>query len=143
VSLGTASNSPPGENLGSWAADSRDGFPSCPLQGCDFLLSRTGIGEKHFNIRALEDSTCSAYLSFRFELVVPSGTDYDLIVTGTGFSCAPDCTAQAGTGVTENLVTFTNDVSGPDDDFTVGIEVRFFGGSSCQEWTLNVYRRQC
>ena len=143
VSLSTASNTPPGENLGSWAADSRDGFPSCPLQGCDFLLSRTGVGEKHFNITALEDSTCSAYLSFRFELLVPAGIDYDLIVTGTGFSCDPDCTATAGTGVTEVLSAFKDDVAGPDDDFTVGIEVRFFGGSSCQPWTLNVYRRQC
>jgi hypothetical protein len=75
---------------------------------------------------------------------VPAGIDYDLYITGTGFSCSPaSCSSLLGTGQPEILRASKDDVAGPDDDFTVGIEVRFFGGSSCQEWTLNVYRRQC
>jgi len=135
------SNSPPGENLGTYDADSSSGFPLCAGQGCEFLLTRTGRRGKYFTITASEDSTCTAYISLRLELVVPTGVNYDFFVTGGGFLCDPDCSG-TGPGTTE-IVVYANDDPGSDDSFTAAIEVRHSGGASCQFWALNVYRRGC
>jgi hypothetical protein len=136
------SNSSPGEQLGHYDADSASGFLCTTTHGCDYELTRTGTRGRHFTIIAREGATtCSAYISLRFDLLVPAGVDYDLFATGSGFSCYPSCSG-TGSGATESIVVYANDTSS-DNGFTAGIEVRYWGGASCQPWTLNVYRRAC
>ncbi|MEJ7731424.1 MAG: MopE-related protein [Polyangiaceae bacterium] len=141
VQSGGASNVAPGENLGSWNADSSSGFPFCSGDGCDALLTRTGTRGKFFNIGAIEDSDCSAYISLRFDLDVPAGVDYDLYITGTACFADP-AFSQTGAG-DKSIVVWCSDVSGDDDSFTANVEVRYASGSSCTPWTLSVYRHEC
>jgi len=60
------------------------------------------------------------------ELLVPAGVNYDLFVTGAGFSCEPfNCSSTApGSGATESIVVYANDTAS-DDSFTAAIEVRY------------------
>jgi hypothetical protein len=137
------SNTSPGENLGPFDADASSGF-LCPGQGCDFLLARTGTRGRFFQITAREGSTCCAYVSLRFELVVPPGVDYDLYVTGAPLCDSVGCSSRGGTGADESLVVWSNDdCAAADDTFTAVVEVRYLSGASCAPWVLNVYRREC
>lgn len=137
-----SSNSAPGEAFGTWDADACSGFV-CGCSGCvnEPTLTRTGTRGRFFNITAREDSSCSAYISVRFELTVPSGVDYDLYVTGGGCFADPGFTA---TGAGNHIITvWCNDSGGSDDTFSATAEVRWISGASCSPWTLKVYRRQC
>jgi hypothetical protein len=135
------SNSPPGEFLGTFDADSADGFV-CPSSGCDFQLSRTGTQGRYFTINLHEGSSCCAYIGARFELIVPSGADYDLYVTGNACFANP---AFSSTNAGNDVISVwcNDDCSSADDSFTANVEVRYHGGASCSPWTLNVYRREC
>jgi len=138
-------NASPGEFLGSFDADSVYGF-LCDSGGtCEGpILNRQGTRGRYFNIQALESSSCCAYTSLRFELVVPPGVDYDLYLSGNGCSVDPAWQSINGAGTTENIVVWCDDAcNGDDDSFNVNVEVRHYGGASCQPWTLNVYRRNC
>jgi len=140
-----ATNSAPGEYLGSFDADSVYGFGCTSGGSCEGpIATRTGTQGRFFNIDGLESSSCCAYSALRFELVVPAGADYDLYLGGTGCFADPDWSSTKGTGQTETITIFCDDdCGGADNSFTVNGEVRFYGGSSCQPWTLNVYRRNC
>jgi hypothetical protein len=143
VQLSGHSNAAPGENLGTYDADSATGFV-CPGQGCDFLLTRSGTQGRFLQIRANEGSTCCAYLSLRFELVVPAGANYDLYVAGAPVCDPFGCSSTKGTGQTELVTAWSNDDCGAaDNSFTAVVEVRYVGGTACQPWQLRVYRREC
>lgn len=137
-----STNSPPGEAFGTWDADACSGFV-CGCSGCvnEPSLTRTGTRGRFFTITANEASSCSAYVSVRFELTVPAGVDYDLYVTGSGCFADPGF---SGTGPGNHIITvWCNDSGGSDDSFTANAEVRWISGASCSPWTLKVYRRQC
>ena len=143
VVLSGHSNASPGDNLGTYDADSSTGF-LCPGQGCDFLLTRTGRRGQFFQITAHEGSSCCAYVGLRFELIVPAGVDYDLYVNGAPICDPFACNSRRGTGLSETIDAWRgDDCAAVDDSFTAVVEVRYVGGSSCQAWTLNVYRREC
>lgn len=139
-----ASNTAPGQNLGDFAADAAYGF-GCASDGCEGpIVTQTGTRGKFFNISALEDSSCCAYVSLRFELVVPPGVDYDLHVTGNACMADPGFQSLNGAGLNEVITVWCeDDCGGGDTGFDAGIEVRYYGGHSCDPWTLNVYRREC
>ncbi|NUO52960.1 MAG: hypothetical protein HOV80_29285 [Polyangiaceae bacterium] len=144
TSNGGYSNASPGEYLGTWEADSVYGFGCLSGGSCEGpIVTRTGTQGAYFNIDADEASTCSAYVSLRFELLVPAGVDYDLYVGGTGCMADPGWQSLNGTGQTETIVIWCDDVSAAENGFHVDVEVRHYSGSSCQPWTLNVNRRQC
>ncbi len=140
-----ASNAPPGQDLGAFGADSYYGFGCSSGGSCEGPISSvTGTQGRYFDIGALESSSCCSYVSLRFELVVPPGIDYDLFVTGTGCFADPDFQSINGTGVNETITVWCeDDCGGADNGFDAGIEVRYYSGSSCDPWTLNVYRRAC
>jgi hypothetical protein len=139
------SNASPGEYLGAFDADSYYGFLCDGGGTCEGpVVTRTGTRGRYFNIEANEASGCCAYVGMRFELSVPPGADYDLYVSGTGCFADPGWQSINGTGQTENIVIWCNDdCGGADNSFDVNVEVRHYGGASCQPWTLNVYRRNC
>jgi hypothetical protein len=134
------SNVPPGENLGSFDADSCAGG-YCTCLGCPFLLSRSGTRGRYFQITAREASACSAYVALRFELIVPPGADYDLYVSG-GCRCAPTGCSSTASG-NDSVVVYCDDTGAGNDGFTAQVEVRYYSGRACEPWTLNVYRREC
>ncbi len=142
--VSSASNTAPGESLGTFDADAASNFPTCGSQPCRFLASRTGQQGRFFQVGGHEASTCSAYTALRFELVVPSGANYDLIVTG-GCQCvngagAASCTS-SGTG-NERVDVFCNE-TGADDSFTAVAEVRYVSGGACGSWSLAVSGGGC
>ncbi|MBK7579760.1 MAG: hypothetical protein IPI67_06070 [Myxococcales bacterium] len=138
-----SSNSAPGQLLGTWDADACSGFV-CGCSGCvnEASLTKTGTQGQFFTITANEASSCSAYVSVRFELTVPTGVNYDLYVTGTGCFSDPVGFYSASPG-NDIITIWCDDSSGSDDSFTANVEVRYSSGRSCSPWTLKVYRRQC
>jgi hypothetical protein len=139
------SNTAPGEYLGSFAADSVYGFACASGGSCEGpIVTKTGTRGRYFTIDALEQSACCAYTSLQFELTVPAGVDYDLIVSGNGCVADPDTISDNPSGQTETITVYCDDdCGGFDNGFYVDVEVLYYGGSSCDPWTLNVYRRQC
>jgi hypothetical protein len=145
--LSGASNTPStAEYLGSFVADSADGF-LCSPSPCALRLSRTGTGGRYFEVVARESSTClTSSPRMRVVLTVPSGMSYALRASGSGFSCVTSTglasCEDAGTG-TLGINLIASNRAGEDDTFTAGIEVRPLGGSSCQLWTLYVSSGGC
>ena len=139
------SNSSPGEDLGIWDADAVYGFGCFSGGSCEGpILTASGTRGRYFTIDANEGSGCCAYLGMRFELVVPPGVDYDLYLSGSACSVDPAWQSLNGTGTNELInVWCDDDCGGADDSFSVGVEIRYFSGASCQPWELRVYRRQC
>jgi hypothetical protein len=131
----------PGEYLGEYDADRASGF-FCTSDSCSLAVSRTGTTGRYFYVIAHENSDCPADLGVEVQLIVPPGIDYDLYVTG-GDTCASGCYSVNGTGQNETIFVNKADNYGSDDTFTLYIEVRFYSGSSCSPWTLNVYTRNC
>jgi hypothetical protein len=140
-----ATNSAPGEYLGTFDADSVYGFGCSSGGSCEGpIVTKTGTQGRFFTIDGHEASSCCAYSALRFELVVPAGIDYDLYLGGTGCFADPDWQSTKGSGQNEVITIFCDDdCGGADNSFTVNGEIRFYGGSSCTPWTLNVYRREC
>jgi hypothetical protein len=139
------SNGAPGEDLGDWDADAVYGTLCTGGGSCQGpIVTRTGTQGRFFTIDAVEGSGCCAYVSMRFELLVPPGADYDLFVSGSGCFADPGWQSINGTGQTESIVVWCNDdCAGANNSFTTNVEVRHYSGASCSPWTLNVYRRQC
>lgn len=139
------SNSAPGEFLGSVDSDAVYGL-GCFLGGtCEGpVITEQGTTGRFFTIEAYEDSSCCAYVGMRFELIVPAGVDYDLILSGTACQADPAFTSVNATGVNEVIsVWCEDDCGGASNTFDVNVEVRYFSGSSCEPWTLNVLRGAC
>ena len=64
--------------------------------------------------------------------------DYDLFVYR---SCngSPVATSRAD----ETITARSGDAFAKDDDFDYWVEVRFFGGASCSQWTPSSYGHDC
>jgi hypothetical protein len=103
-------------------------------------ITRSSFGEMWYRFRVEEDSTSSIYISFRVQLDVPAGVDYDLYVHGGGSCSSCIRSGTAGTGTDEDVLVRWDDVPILDDGRDVYVEVRFFSGSTtdCGGWTLTV-----
>lgn len=128
--------------LGSAPGDDACGL-WCDESDWQLVNTTTGIGGKYFEFTALETSICNADVYVEFKLIVPPGVDYDLYVSGA-CSCDPaSCMTSGGTGVDETILAWCDDSLVYDDDFTALVEVRYYDGSSCDEWELKVYGTDC
>ncbi|MBI5502320.1 MAG: hypothetical protein HY907_18900 [Deltaproteobacteria bacterium] len=103
-------------------------------------ITRSSYGEMWYRFRVEEDSTSSVYISFRVQLDVPAGVDYDLYVHGGGSCSSCIRSGTAATGVDEDVLVRWEDTFAIDDGRDVYVEVRFFSGSTtdCGGWTLTV-----
>lgn len=140
------SNQPPGENLGSFPADSNSGF-LCPAQPCAVVTSKSGATGRYFQASAAEASACGGHVGMDFWLdLFDTPADYDLVVTGKPADCfcePSDCrSANAGTTY-EYVLVWCIDESFEYDGFSVNVEVRHRSGSSCMPWTLEVSAGGC
>jgi hypothetical protein len=139
------SNTSPGEFLGSVDADAVYGV-GCLFGGtCEGpVVVEQGTQGRFFTVEAFEESSCCAYVGMRFELVVPPGVDYDLHLSGNGCQVDPAWSSLGGPGADEVIsVWCDDDCGGASNTFQVNVEVRYFSGSSCEPWTLNVKRGAC
>lgn len=128
-------------DVGEVDADTRCGVACSVTTAWQVVDSRTGTGEAWFKA-TLHDKIgiCSADLSNRIKLSVPSGVDYDLYLWD---SCGGTKLAESrkGLGVDE-VITYTIDDIGLGDGSQVyWIEVRFNAGGSCNEWSLTIEGR--
>ncbi len=139
------SNSAPGQDLGDHNSDSYYGTFCTSGGNCAGpIQTQTGTRGRYFHIDALEGSSCCSYVSMRFELVVPPGSDYDLYITGNGCFADPGFQSLNGTGANETITIWCDDdCGGADNGFGLDVEVRYYNGASCDPWTLNVYNRAC
>lgn len=104
------------------------------------FASTTGRTSAWFRARVLENSSCTASIAHRIDLIVPAGVDYDLYVyrpcgTLVGFSAN-------GVGLTESVTVSQSD-SPVEDSFDYWVEVRFFTGESCTNWTITFFGHPC
>jgi hypothetical protein len=127
--------------VGSYAGDTVCGSV-CPLNygnGHNFA-TRTGRSEAVYIAEALEVSSCLGNLEHAIELQVPDGIDYDLYVYR---NCALVGYSNLSAGKDEYVVISTDDFPGGDQDFYYQVEVRWYSGSSCQDWTLKFWGYTC
>ena len=114
---------------------------SCTASNWYTFATRTGRGEAWFGSRVNECNLqffCCADLTARITLQVPPGIDYDLYAWS---ACGVLLGSSAnGTGQTDQITLSRNDTCGgfsdPNDSFDFWIEVRWYSGGSCSNWTV-------
>lgn len=134
------SNSSPGSSLGTFDGDA---------SGCVYRGGTTGTQGGFFSWVIKEGSDWPSDLAGKMLLVVPAGTEYDLFVTVSDYSCqkwtgsswtSGSCWGSQTTyGADEAVEIFKSDNWGSDDSRTVLIDIRFYGGASCTPWELKIY----
>jgi len=129
-------------DLGSFDGDTACGF-FCPSNtSWDQFATRNGSNSAWFRARVVESSTtCSATIEHQIRLIVPPGVDYDLHVYRPCGTLVGSSTL--GAGQTESVTVSQNDGAGGDNSFDYWIEVRYFAGSSCSNWTLQLFGHNC
>ena len=128
-------------DLGSFDGDTACGF-LCPSNtSWDQFATRTGSNSAFFRARAFESSTiCSATIEHQIRVIVPPGVDYDLYVYRPCGTLVGSSTL--GAGQTETVTVSQADGAG-DSSFDYWVEVRYFNGSSCSNWTLQLFGHNC
>jgi hypothetical protein len=129
-------------DMGSKAADSQCGVFCTVNTAWTQFNSTSGRGEAFFRARALDAlGVCSEDLVHRVTLTVPSGVDYDLYVyDGCGGNLLGS--SRHGAGSTETVTIQRTDGTTNDRSFDYWVEVRFYSGASCSDWTLKFEGRQ-
>ncbi len=116
--------------IGSVCGDQGGGF-LCGSSYCKTGPSTSGYGEKWLKIDVNDcTSICTYSIRLRARLQSPAGMDYDLYLYDGCGSLVDSSTAGTG-GLDE--VTYS---WGSGDDKTMYLEIRWYAGSTCDEWTL-------
>jgi len=131
-----------GTNVGTYDGDRECGFICGGNTGWDNFSTQTGRNTRWFRARVREDSTCPADIEHRIRLTVPAGVDYDLFVY-RGSCTTPVASSRGGTGADETIIIRESESSGSDDDFDYFVEVRYFSGRSCSNYTLSFDGHNC
>ena len=131
---GTAENL--GQNCGDQFCDS-----GCAASGWKFLGSGQGFQERWFRAFVDECSTCSSPVRARMTLTSPPGIDFDLYVYS---SCGNLIGSSTSTGTTDQII-ITNGGDTPiiNNGYSFWVEVRYYDGSSCNDWDLLVEGTDC
>jgi hypothetical protein len=104
--------------------------------------TQTGLVERWYQARAAENSACTANLIHKVRLAVPAGVDWDLFLYDD--NCNLIDSSIGGTGVDEEVGIASIDYgTGSDDSFLYRVEVRYFSGGSCDDWSLTFIGRNC
>jgi hypothetical protein len=127
--------------VGIYDGDTSCGFICGGNGGWDLFSTRTGNRSQWFRATVREDSNCPASVEHQIRLTPPAGTDYDLFVYR---GCGTLVGQSTNGGTTQDIVTIRESdsiLSG--DQFDYWVEVRYFSGSSCGNWTLQFYGHDC
>jgi len=127
--------------MGSMSGDRACGFICGLNTGWDPMATRTGRTSAWFSATVVEASDCPTDIEHRITLTSPAGANYDLYVYRPCGTLVASSTN--GTGATDQVIIQQNDNVGSLDTFTYYIEVRYYSGSSCSSWSLNVYGHIC
>jgi hypothetical protein len=130
------------EFVGSYCGDAQSACGFLNASCCDApwhgFASRNGVNSAWFSAQALECSQaifCDGTIWARITLNVPAGVDYDLYVYNDCNTLIASSTA--GTGQTDQVTLSWPDVTtGCGDNHTYIVEVRYYGGDACGQWTL-------
>lgn len=126
------------ESLGAWCGDRTCGF-LCGSTSFRAVATRTGRGSRWFRARITECSSCVTNLEHRIRLTMPAGVDYDLFV----YSPCSRLVAQSRelAGVADTVTISQSDDIGGNDSADYYIEVRYYSGAACGNWTLTIDAR--
>ncbi len=106
----------------------------CPTE-CKTGPSRTGYGERWYKIYMEEESNCPADIRLRAQLQSPPGMDYDLYLyepCGTLRDSSVN-----GAGEMDEVTHYISEGwLGHSDSTWMYLQIKFFSGDSCEEWTL-------
>jgi hypothetical protein len=127
--------------VGSYSGDTSCNFPACNLNNNGVVFAtRTGRGEAFYSAEVVEASACLGNIEHGIELIVPPGVDYDLRVYR---GCELVAVSDGLAGVDEFVrVEEVEDALGS-ETFSYQVEVRWYSGSSCEEWTLKFSGLTC
>jgi hypothetical protein len=128
-------------SLGTYSGDTSCGFVCGGNPAWTNFASRSGTRSEWFRARVFEGSDCSASIEHRIRLISPAGADFDLYVYRPCGTLVGSSTAVAGTE--DSYVISRGDSTGSDDSFDYWIEVRYYSGSTCGNWTLYVDGHTC
>jgi hypothetical protein len=126
---------PTATHLGNFAGDMACGLTCASSTTWNLVSSQTGRSSRWFRARALENAGCTAPIQQRVRLGVPAGVDYDLYVYTPCGTLAGSSNSPAGTS--ESITLCVADTFS-DNSFDYWIEVRWFSGGSCSNWTLEI-----
>jgi hypothetical protein len=129
-------------DLGTYDGDRSCGVICGGNTGWDTFNTRTGRTSAWFRATIFEDSGCDADVEHQVRLASPAGIDYDLYVY-RGCGGALIGSSSAGAGANDTVVVREADDSSGNDGITYWIEVRYYSGSSCANWTLSVDGHNC
>jgi hypothetical protein len=104
------------------------------------ILTDSWHGEAWTRVQLTEDNSSpgGVYLSATVTLTVPAGVDYDLYLYCASCGTAPVASSVNGTGMTEAVYVRWEDDFGEDDDGTFYVQVRYFNGSSPNNWNMQI-----
>ena len=126
--------------VGAYDGDRSCGFICGSNTTWDLFHTSTARDSRWFRARVREDSTCSATIEHQVRLSVPAGTDYDLFVYRP---CGTLVGSSTLAGNAMEIVTVSQSDGANDDSFDYWVEVRWFSGASCSNWTLQFYGHDC
>jgi len=115
-------------------------LPSMPGDQCTSGPLRDGHGGKWYRVYLTEEDSSPfnpVDLSIRVQLQSPLQMDYDLYVYDPCGTLRGSSTQ--GAGATDQVVYTWDDGLGSDDSRWIYIEVRYFAGNTCDNWTLRAY----
>jgi len=104
------------------------------------FATRTGRGEAFYSAEAQEKSSCLGDTEHIIELAVPDGVDYDLYVYR---NCQLVEVSNNATGVDERVFLSEPENALGSESFYYQVEVRWFSGRSCSNWTLSFTGHPC
>jgi hypothetical protein len=127
-----------GLDLGAFCGDNACGT-FCGSTSYRVVNSRTGRAATWLCARITECSNCPSRISHRISLTVPAGVDYDLFVYGPCGTVLGSSRALAG--MPDQVEFFIPDTLISNDSRDYFIEVRYYSGASCNNWTLTLEAR--
>lgn len=124
-------------DVGSAPGDSQCGVFCTVTTNKSTFYSGSGRGSRFFKARVVDKiGVCSEDLKHEIALDVPSGADYDLYVYYECGGSVIASSAQAGVGVDETVTLVRTDGTTADRSANYLVEVRWRGGSTCNEWNI-------
>jgi hypothetical protein len=121
-----------------WCGDVSSGF-ICGAASLQLFALEVGRTSKFFRGKVEECSDCLATIEHVLQLEVPSGIDYDLYVYLDSSCTTPVASSTNGTGTQEQVILSAPDLLEGDDAFDYWVEVRYYSGAVCTNWTLEFF----
>lgn len=108
---------------------------NCGDNGEIMILSTSGFGQQYYAVNLTECYSFIRDLTLRVNLNVPSSVDYNLIVYNSNGQILGLSNNYGGDSVFISI----NDTLAVDDNQMIYIKVEYAGGSTCDQWQIQIY----